>query len=120
MEIEALAVFPACIGSLALAVIISGWRDLRRMCKSLLFTFILMASITVVFLGTVVIVEFIGIAIVEEFFCLGTVGFVIHGGLKYGRMKLGFTKRESVLQGVIAVCGCMTAGLFFIDWTVRI
>lgn len=116
-----MAVFPACIGSLALAIIIiSGWKNIRRMFKSVLFAVLLIACSIVVFLGTVVIVEFIGIAIVEEFFCLGTVGFVIHGGLKFGRMTLGFTKRELVLQGVIAVCGCMTAGLFFIDWTVRI
>lgn len=121
MGIESLAVFPAFIGSLGVVVIIiSSWRDIRRMCQSLLFTFIFMVSITAVLLLTIVIVEFFGIAIVEEFIALGTVGFVIHGGLKYGQRKLGFTNRESLLQALIAVCGCMTAVLSFMGWTVRI
>ncbi len=30
------------------------------------------------------------------------------------------TKKESVLQGIIEVFGCMTAALCFLGWTVKI
>ena len=121
MGIEALAVFPACVGSVALAIIIiSCLRDTRRMFKAVSFSVVLILCATTVLFTTVFIFEFIAIALVGELFYLGAVGFVIYGGLRYGRMNLGFTRIELVLQGIIAVCGCATAALCFLGWTVRI
>ena len=120
MGIEALAVFPACVGSVALAIIISSLRNTQRMFKAVSFSVVLILCSTTVLFTTVFIFEFIAIALVGELFYLGAVGFVIYGGLRYGRMNLGFTRIELVLQGIIAVCGCATAALCFLGWTVRI
>lgn len=121
MGIEALAVFPAFIGSIALAIIVAScFRDIPKMFKSLLFSIVLILCSTVVLFTIVFVFEFLGLAIVGELFYLIAVGFVIYRGLRYGRTKLDFTTNELILQGIIAVCGCATAALCFLGWTVRI
>ena len=121
MGIEALAVFPAFVCIVAMAIIIiSGWRNIRHMFNAASFSIVLIVCTTVVLFATVFIFEFLGLSIVGELFYLGAVGFVIYGGLRYGRMKFGFTTKELVLQGIIAFCGCAAAALCFLGWTVRI
>ena len=121
MGIETLAVLPACVGGVALLIIIiSGLRNIRNMFKAVSFSVVLTACTTAILFATVFVFEFLRIANVGELFYLGAVGFVIHAGLRYGRMKLGFTNRVLVLQGIIAVCGCAAAALCFLGWTVKI
>ena len=121
MGIEALAVFPACVGIMALAiVIVFHLRNIPKMFQAVLFSAVLIFCSTTVLVSTVFLFEFLGIAVVGEFFFLGATGFVIYRGLRYGRMRLGFTTKELILQGIIAVCGCATTALCFLGWTVRI
>jgi hypothetical protein len=121
MGIEALAVFPAFVAMVAMAIIlISGLRNIRHMFKAALFSIVLMVCTTAVLFSTVFIFEFLGLAIVGEIFYLGAVGVMIYGGLKYGRKRFYFTTGELMLQGIIAVCGCAATSLFFLGLTVRI
>lgn len=120
MGIEALAVFPAIISIVAMAIIISGLQNIRQVFRAVSFSIILIACASAALFATVHIFEFLGLSIVGELFYLGVVGFVIYGGLRYGRNKFGFTNKELVLQGIIASFGCAAVSLCFLGWTVRI
>lgn len=121
MGIEALAVFPAFVSIMAMAIIIiSGWRDVRHMFKTASFSIVLIVCTTAVLFATVFIIEFLGLSIVGELFYIGSVGFMLYSGLRYGRMKFDFTNRELILQGIIAFCGCAAIAFFFIGKTVKI
>ncbi len=121
MGIEALAVFPAFVSIMAITIIIiSGWRDVRHMFKTASFLSVLIVCTTAVLFATVFIIEFLGLSIVGELFYIGSVGFMLYSGLRYGRMKFDFTNRELILQGIIAFCGCTAIAFFFIGNTVKI
>ena len=122
MGIEAFAIFPACVASAALAImLIFGRQNIHHLFRTLSFSIALTAFTTVALFATVILFEFLGVFFyVEESFYLFVVAFVIYGGLRYGRIKFYFTKKELVLQGIIAVFGCMTAALCFLGWTVKI
>ena len=121
MGVEILAVFPAFVCIVVMAVIIiSGWRDIHHMLKTALYSIVLTIGTTAVLFAAVFIFEFLGLASVGELFYLIAVGAVIYGGLRYGRLRFEFTTRELVLQGIIAVFGCAVVALCFLGWTVRI
>jgi hypothetical protein len=121
MGIEPLAVFPAFVVMVAMVtIIISGLKNIRHMSKALLFSIVLMVCTSAVLFAAVFIFEFLGLAIIGEIFYLGAVGVMIYSGLKYGRKRFYFTAGELMLQGIIAICGCAAAALFFLGFTVRI
>ncbi|MBF0233120.1 MAG: hypothetical protein HQK65_08800 [Desulfamplus sp.] len=122
MGIENLAIFPALVGGTALLILmIFSCRNLRHLFKAVLFSIAITTCTTVVLFATVVFFESLRVAsIFEDSLYIGVVGCVIYAGLKYGQMKFCFIKRELLLMGIIAFCGCMTATLCFLGWTIKI
>lgn len=122
MGIEALAVFPAAAGFLAMAALflISGRRNLRHAAAALLFSIALAAVATAVLFATVFLFERLGMVKTSEIFYCAVAAVVVYGGLRQGRTMFGFTAGEGALQGIVALCGCAAATLCFLGWTVRI
>ena len=122
MGIETLAIFPGCVCGTALFILmIFSCRNLRHLFKAVSFSLVLTACTTGILFITVVLFESLRVAFrFEELLYIGVVGCVIYAGLKYGQMKFCFIKRELLLMGIIALCGCMTAALCFLGWTVKI
>ena len=121
MGIEGLAIFPAFVCIVAMTVIfMSRIRNVHQALIAVFFSIILIICTSTTLLIIVHLFEFIGLSIIGEPFYLGVVALVMYLGIRYGRMNLGFTYRESVFQGIAVLFGCVTIALCYLGWTVKI
>ena len=121
MGFDALAVLPAGISSILLAIlIISDLCNVRLKFKATFFAIALTICTTAVLFCVVFLFEFIGLAGVGDPIYVGAVALLIYFGLRFGRKRYGLKHWQLILQGIISVFGCLAIALYVLGRTVRI